>query len=122
MSLSLTAKTHTHTIDNFWVITSQGARKQFVILIFVLWMTPAPLSDHLTPLPCLISLMSWLLHHPLIISASSQYMLPLLHFPSTITHPYASTPLLHPHDLPLTLPPHIFPHSSSSFGTPATPS
>ncbi|MBW0477710.1 hypothetical protein O181_017425 [Austropuccinia psidii MF-1] len=81
MSLSLTAKAHTHTIDNFWVITSQGARQQFGILMFVLWMSPAPLPDHLTPLPCLISLMNWLLHHLLIISASSQDMFPLLPLP-----------------------------------------
>ncbi|MBW0477477.1 hypothetical protein O181_017192 [Austropuccinia psidii MF-1] len=64
------------------------------------------------------------------------------HCPSTITHPYTSTPLLHPHDFPLTvlthlyalaplphphdfpqpLPPHVHPHSSLCFHTPAAPS
>ncbi|MBW0497099.1 hypothetical protein O181_036814 [Austropuccinia psidii MF-1] len=91
--------------SQFLVITSQGARQQFGILIFLLWMTPSPLPDHLTPLPCLLSCMNWLLHHLLIISARSQNMLPLLPLPLQITNPYASTPLLHPQDFPLTLPP-----------------
>ncbi|MBW0519523.1 hypothetical protein O181_059238 [Austropuccinia psidii MF-1] len=91
--MSLTEKTHTHTIDNFWVITSRGARKQFGIIIFVLWMTPAPLPDHMTPLPCLISLMNWLLHHLLIISARSQDMLPLLPLP---LHNFPSLPFRTP--------------------------
>ncbi|MBW0463734.1 hypothetical protein O181_003449 [Austropuccinia psidii MF-1] len=81
MSMSLTSNTHTHNIENFWVITSRGARKQFGILIFFLWMTPAPLPDHLTPLPCLISLMNWLLHHLLITFSSSHNILPLLPLP-----------------------------------------
>ncbi|MBW0506683.1 hypothetical protein O181_046398 [Austropuccinia psidii MF-1] len=41
-------------------------------------MTPALLPDHLTPLPFLISLINWLLHHLLIISARRQDILPLL--------------------------------------------
>ncbi|MBW0469073.1 hypothetical protein O181_008788 [Austropuccinia psidii MF-1] len=45
--------------------------------IFVHKMTSSLPSDHLTCLPCLLLCMNWLQHHPLIISASGQDMLPL---------------------------------------------
>ncbi|MBW0531897.1 hypothetical protein O181_071612 [Austropuccinia psidii MF-1] len=44
-------------------------------------MTHLLLPDHLTPVPCLLSHMNWLLHHLLIISSSSQDMLPHLPLP-----------------------------------------
>ncbi|MBW0515828.1 hypothetical protein O181_055543 [Austropuccinia psidii MF-1] len=78
MSVSLKAKTNIKTICEVWVITPNSARKQFDMVIFVHEMTLATPADHLTPLPCLLLRMNWLLHHPLIISASSQDMLPIL--------------------------------------------
>ncbi|MBW0558182.1 hypothetical protein O181_097897 [Austropuccinia psidii MF-1] len=54
---------------------------------FVHEMTSAPLPDHLTPLPCLILHMNWVLHHPRIISSSSQDILPLLP-PHLHNHPH----------------------------------
>ncbi|MBW0525463.1 hypothetical protein O181_065178 [Austropuccinia psidii MF-1] len=57
-------------------------------------MTFSPPPDHITFLPCLLLRMNCLLHHPLIISASGQDMLPLLppHLILSATyHAYAPT-------------------------------
>ncbi|MBW0482445.1 hypothetical protein O181_022160 [Austropuccinia psidii MF-1] len=81
-------------------------------------MASALLPKHLTPLPCLLSHINWLPHHPLIISTSRQNMLPLLpphlcDHPSlcfhTPTPPYASASPPHPfHSLPCSRSPHAF--------------
>ncbi|MBW0495324.1 hypothetical protein O181_035039 [Austropuccinia psidii MF-1] len=105
--------------SHFWVITYRGARQQFGILIFVLWMTPSPLPDHLTPLPCLLSHMNWLLHHLLIISSSSQDMLPLLPLPLQNNPSLRFHTPTTPSQFPPMLPPHICPHPSLRFRTPA---
>ncbi|MBW0534892.1 hypothetical protein O181_074607 [Austropuccinia psidii MF-1] len=62
------------------------------MVIFVHEMTSSPPPDHLTPLPFLLLHMDWLLHHPLMFSASRQDMLPLssLHLILSATyHSYA---------------------------------
>ncbi|MBW0476178.1 hypothetical protein O181_015893 [Austropuccinia psidii MF-1] len=60
-------------------------------------MTSEPLADHLPPLPCLLSCISWISHTPSSSPLDSNaYIFPSTprHHISTITHPYASTPLL----------------------------
>ncbi|MBW0460608.1 hypothetical protein O181_000323 [Austropuccinia psidii MF-1] len=54
--MSLKAQTHLNAIHNVWVIMPHGARQQVGMLIFVHEKTCAPPPDHLTPLPCLLSL------------------------------------------------------------------
>ncbi|MBW0484210.1 hypothetical protein O181_023925 [Austropuccinia psidii MF-1] len=70
--MSLKAKTHINTIWKVWVIKPNGASQQFGMLIFVHEMTSSPPPDHLTPLPCLLSRMNWLLH-PRLIFADPQH-------------------------------------------------
>ncbi|MBW0467059.1 hypothetical protein O181_006774 [Austropuccinia psidii MF-1] len=127
--MSLKEKIHMNTIHKIWVITPHGARQKFGILIFVHEMTSVPLSDHLTPLPCLLSCMNWLLHHLLIISTRSQDMIPLLpphlpnhpslHFHTPAATPCPPSPPQHPQDLPQMPPPHLCLNPSLHFHTPA---
>ncbi|MBW0516113.1 hypothetical protein O181_055828 [Austropuccinia psidii MF-1] len=89
--MQLTTNSHINTIFKVWVITPHGARKQFGMPIFVHEMTSSLPPDHLTPLPCLLSCMKWLLYHPLIISASRKDRLPLLSLPLH-NHPFLHLP------------------------------
>ncbi|MBW0539494.1 hypothetical protein O181_079209 [Austropuccinia psidii MF-1] len=99
--MSLKAQTQFKTICNVWVITPNGATQQFGMLTFVDEMTSAPPPGHLTPLPCLLSRLNWLLHPRLILQTLSMLMCP--HRPpddtprlppiSALTTPYAFTPL-----------------------------
>ncbi|MBW0473953.1 hypothetical protein O181_013668 [Austropuccinia psidii MF-1] len=119
MSMSLKNKTHIKTSGKFWVITLHGARKQFGMLIFVHEMTSSPPPNDLTPLPCLVSCMNWLLHHCLILSNPQNAYSPAaalnIWVCATPTYPHASSPLLHPQDMPPIVPPLLCAHPSLRF-------
>ncbi|MBW0494659.1 hypothetical protein O181_034374 [Austropuccinia psidii MF-1] len=74
--MSLKAQTHLNTICNVWVLTPHGATQQFSMLIFVHEKTSAPPPGHLTPLPCLLSHLNWLLHPGLILSKAKHACAP----------------------------------------------
>ncbi|MBW0494988.1 hypothetical protein O181_034703 [Austropuccinia psidii MF-1] len=76
MRMSFKAQTHFNTIRNVWVITPNGATQQFGMLIFVHEKTSASPPGHLTPLPCLLSLLNWLPHPHLIISDAENAYVP----------------------------------------------
>ncbi|MBW0579688.1 hypothetical protein O181_119403 [Austropuccinia psidii MF-1] len=103
MRMSLKAQTHFKTIRNFWVITPRDARQKLGMLIFVHEKISTPPPAHLNPLPCLLSCMNWLLH-PRLIFTNPQ-------------HAYMPTP---PQDMPPWPPPHLCPHHSLCFHTPAS--
>ncbi|MBW0580104.1 hypothetical protein O181_119819 [Austropuccinia psidii MF-1] len=96
----LKAQTHFHTIRNVWVITPCCATQKSGMLIFVHEKTSAPPPGDLTPLPCLLSCLNWLLHPRLILSDAWHAYMPAppppmppsppsrLLTPSTY-HPYA---------------------------------
>ncbi|MBW0484555.1 hypothetical protein O181_024270 [Austropuccinia psidii MF-1] len=100
--MSLKAQTHFNTISNVWVITPHGATQQFGKLTFVDEMTPALPPGHITPLPFFLSGLD-LLPHP-------RLLLPML---SMLRCPHR------PPDKVPKLPPHLCPHHSLCFHTPA---
>ncbi|MBW0569710.1 hypothetical protein O181_109425 [Austropuccinia psidii MF-1] len=118
--MSLKAQSHFKTICNVWVITPHDARQKLGMLIFVHEKISTPPPAHLTPLPCLLSCMNWLLHPRLIFTKPQHAYMPtppkdMPPWPppiSALTTPYASTPLLlkmltlpqHPQYMPLRQP------------------
>ncbi|MBW0495369.1 hypothetical protein O181_035084 [Austropuccinia psidii MF-1] len=103
--MSLKEKTHINTICNVWVITPNGARKQFGMLIFMHEMSSAPPPDHLTPFPCLLSCMTWLPQHLRLRYASTPS---ITHFcTSTTMHRTMHTLLKASPDVLLSWEPHL---------------
>ncbi|MBW0517808.1 hypothetical protein O181_057523 [Austropuccinia psidii MF-1] len=92
--MSLKAKNHIKTIGKLLIITPNGARQLFGMLIFVHEMTYTLLPDHLTPLPCLLSHMNWLPHPCLILYNPYHAYAPAPPWPlsPTLTTYHANTP------------------------------
>ncbi|MBW0519093.1 hypothetical protein O181_058808 [Austropuccinia psidii MF-1] len=103
--MSLKAQTRINTICKAWIITPHGGNQKFGILLFVHEMTSTPPPENLTPLPCLLSHMNWLLNPFLIISNPQHAYAPAppSRYASAAAPPYPPSPtLMLPHPFHLT--------------------